>query len=112
MLNSIRYYLIDGGMHLKRVFITLPSFWNDWIASGLTDTQLADLEGLLLREPEAGELIRETGGIRKVRFARPGKGKSSGVRVFLLGRKMERKAFFSCGNSEKRERKSFKIREE
>ena len=36
---------------------------------------------LLAYNPEAGNLIRGTGGIRKVRFAAKGKGKSGGVRV-------------------------------
>lgn len=31
--------------------------------------------------PEAGDLIRGSGGVRKVRWAMPGRGKSGGVRV-------------------------------
>ena len=31
--------------------------------------------------PAAGELIQETGGIRKLRWAAKGKGKSGGVRI-------------------------------
>jgi mRNA-degrading endonuclease RelE of RelBE toxin-antitoxin system len=31
--------------------------------------------------PEAGNLIRGTGGLRKLRWALPGRGKSGGVRV-------------------------------
>ena len=36
-----------------------------------------------MRDPEAGEVIRETGGLRKMRFADPrrGKGKRGGLRV-------------------------------
>ena len=36
-----------------------------------------------MRDPEAGEVIRETGGLRKMRFAdrRRGKGKRGGLRV-------------------------------
>jgi mRNA-degrading endonuclease RelE of RelBE toxin-antitoxin system len=36
--------------------------------------------GLLLR-PDAGDLIRGTGGLRKLRFPLPGRGKRGGVRV-------------------------------
>lgn len=36
---------------------------------------------LLARRPKAGRLIQGTGGLRKVRVARPGRGKSGGVRV-------------------------------
>lgn len=35
----------------------------------------------LSEHPEAGVLIEETGGIRKLRWAREGRGKSSGTRV-------------------------------
>ena len=39
------------------------------------------LIGLLAASPEAGDIIQGTGGIRKVRFALQGRGKSKGVRV-------------------------------
>lgn len=35
----------------------------------------------LAKRPKAGRIIQGTGGLRKVRFARPGKGKSGGARV-------------------------------
>ncbi len=35
----------------------------------------------LATNPEAGEIIPETGGVRKIRWAIPGKGKSGGVRA-------------------------------
>jgi hypothetical protein len=35
----------------------------------------------LARRPRAGRIIKGTGGLRKVRIARPGKGKSGGTRV-------------------------------
>lgn len=40
-----------------------------------------DLLELLARRPKGGRIIQGTGGLRKVRFARPGKGKSGGTRV-------------------------------
>ncbi len=40
-----------------------------------------DLLEFLARRPKAGRIIEGTGGLRKVRFARPGKGKSGGARV-------------------------------
>lgn len=40
-----------------------------------------DLLEFLARHPKAGRIVRGTGGLRKVRFARPGKGKSGGTRV-------------------------------
>ena len=35
----------------------------------------------LSEHPSSGELIQGTGGIRKIRWARGGKGKSGGIRV-------------------------------
>lgn len=35
----------------------------------------------LARRPKAGRIIQGTGGLRKMRYARPGKGKSGGTRV-------------------------------
>jgi hypothetical protein len=40
-----------------------------------------DLLEFLARRSKAGRTIEGTGGLRKVRFARPGKGKSGGARV-------------------------------
>jgi len=36
---------------------------------------------MLARDPECGEIIQGTGGVRKVRVALPGRGKSGGARV-------------------------------
>ena len=40
-----------------------------------------DMLEFLARCPKAGRIIQGTGGLRKVRFARPGQGKSGGTRV-------------------------------
>ena len=37
-------------------------------------------------EPEVGAVIKDSGGCRKVRWSRPGTGKSSGVRVIYFSR--------------------------
>jgi hypothetical protein len=36
---------------------------------------------VLADDPLAGDLIQDTGGVRKIRFARPGSGKSGGLRI-------------------------------
>ena len=48
------------------------------------------LHQFLAERPEAGALIRGSHGIRKLRWARPGSGKSGGVRViyYFGGEKM------------------------
>lgn len=47
----------------------------------LTEDERDDLVAFLAENPEAGDEIPGTGGVRKVRFAANGKGKSGGVRV-------------------------------
>lgn len=47
----------------------------------LSREEHADLIDFLAYNPEAGAVVQGTGGIRKMRFAAKGKGKSGGVRV-------------------------------
>ena len=47
----------------------------------LSDDEYRLLQTELMENPERGDLIRQGGGIRKVRFAAQGKGKSGGIRV-------------------------------
>ena len=47
----------------------------------LTTDERDELVAFLATNPSAGDLIEGTGGVRKVRFAAQGKGKSGGVRV-------------------------------
>lgn len=49
----------------------------------LSDDEYAELQGILVVNPEAGDVIKETGGLRKLRRSqqRRGKGKRGGVRV-------------------------------
>ena len=50
----------------------------------LTDDERAALVGMIAADPECGDLIVGGGGVRKVRFAIGGRGKSGGVRVIYL----------------------------
>ena len=52
----------------------------------LTELQRADLVWFLGANPEAGEIIPETGGVRKVRWALAGMGKRGGARVIYYFR--------------------------
>lgn len=47
----------------------------------LGDEGLRALQEYLLEHPESGDLIRESGGVRKVRWSLPGRGKRGGIRV-------------------------------
>lgn len=51
---------------------------------GLTAEERAAIKLFLADNPEAGDLIRGSGGVRKVRFGIRGKGKSGGVRLFTF----------------------------
>jgi hypothetical protein len=44
------------------------------------------LQQFLMQNPEAGELVPGSGGVRKVRWARPGMGKRGGLRVIYFVR--------------------------
>jgi hypothetical protein len=67
---------------MKAVFVELPAFERHR-ADYLDDDAFRALENLLMKHPEAGDPIPETGGLRKLRFAdaRRGKGKRGGLRV-------------------------------
>jgi hypothetical protein len=47
----------------------------------MSDEDYAKLQEQLASDPEAGVLIEGTGGLRKIRVALPGRGKSGGARV-------------------------------
>jgi hypothetical protein len=47
----------------------------------LSETERSELISYLSEFPAAGVLIQGTGGVRKLRWARGGRGKSGGVRV-------------------------------
>ena len=53
------------------------------ITSLLTDDEYAELQGVLVVRPDAGDLIEDTGGLRKIRWteAKRGRGKRGGTRV-------------------------------
>ena len=51
------------------------------VARLLSDDEKAELIAYLAMHPNTGVLIKGTGGIRKLRWARSGQGKSGGVRV-------------------------------
>jgi hypothetical protein len=67
-----------------------PTFQRDAAAAGMTEAEKADLISFLAANPEAGDLIIGTGGARKLRWRRPGTGKSGGYRVitYFAGRNL------------------------
>ena len=67
---------------MKALFVELPPFAR-FRADYLDDEEFRSLQVLLMRNPEAGDVIEGTGGLRKLRYgdARRGKGKRGGLRV-------------------------------
>jgi hypothetical protein len=51
-----------------------------------SEEERADIVALVAADPECGDVIRGTGGFRKVRVARKGMGKSGGARVVYIRR--------------------------
>jgi hypothetical protein len=47
----------------------------------LSQSERSDVIAYVAATPKAGDLIQGTGGVRKLRWARRGRGKSGGVRV-------------------------------
>ena len=52
----------------------------------LDDDEYSELQQYLMQNPEAGELIPRSGGIRKARWTRAGMGKRGGLRVIYYER--------------------------
>ncbi len=50
----------------------------------LSDEAYAQFQQCLAAHPQMGDVIEGTGGLRKVRWAVPGRGKSGGVRVIYF----------------------------
>jgi len=52
----------------------------------LTDDEREAFAAFIAQKPMAGSVVRGSGGVRKVRWARKGKGKSGGARVIYYNR--------------------------
>ena len=61
-------------------FIETPTFTR-MVMALLADDEYRELQNELMEDPERGDLIKGGGGIRKMRYAAQGRGKSGGVRV-------------------------------
>jgi mRNA-degrading endonuclease RelE of RelBE toxin-antitoxin system len=69
-------------------FIEATAF-TKYVYDYLTEDEYLGLQSFLLQNPEAGKIVRGSGGIRKVRWAITGKGKSGGVRVIYYFKKQD-----------------------
>ncbi len=55
----------------------------------LSEDEYFGLQSFLLQYPQAGKVVPKSGGVRKVRWAISGKGKSGGVRVIYYFKKQD-----------------------
>lgn len=69
---------------MTREFIISKEFDRKWKELGLHDDELGELEIFLCKNPDAGDIMEGTGGVRKFRWALEGRGKSGGARIIYL----------------------------
>jgi hypothetical protein len=62
------------------VFIE-TSVFSRLVADLLSDDEYSEFQQVLAENPRAGDVVPDTGGLRKVRVAAKGKGKRGGARV-------------------------------
>ena len=62
------------------VFIETSTF-TKLIGNYLSDDEYSGLQNFLLMRPDAGAIVRGSGGVRKLRWAGAGRGKRGGIRV-------------------------------
>ncbi len=57
------------------------SIFTEQITSHISDESYAEFQQVLITDPEAGDIIQRSRGLRKIRWKLPGKGKSGGIRI-------------------------------
>jgi hypothetical protein len=61
--------------------VETPTYLAAAAKAGMTDAERAAAVDTIAANPEAGDIVAGSGGVRKVRLAGRGKGKSGGYRV-------------------------------
>lgn len=64
-----------------RLTFSETSVFTRQITGLLSDDDLKALQWALMARPDRGNLIRGSGGLRKIRWARSGRGKRGGLRI-------------------------------
>ena len=66
------------------IFVESPVFTRQVAELLQNDEDYSELQQFLMSQPDAGNVIQGTGGLRKVRWASAGKGKRGGSRVIYF----------------------------
>ena len=69
-------------------FIEATAF-TKYVYDYLSDDEYLGLQSFLLLYPESGKVVPGSGGVRKIRWAMTGKGKSDGVRVIYYFKRQD-----------------------
>jgi len=69
---------------MTREFIRLFEFEKQCKHIGLSEDDVMEIENRILENPYGGDMIRGTGGIRKLRIVLPCRGKRGGARVVYV----------------------------
>lgn len=62
------------------------AYYTRIIADYLSDEEQGELQAHLIASPDDGDIIKGTGGVRKLRWGAKGKGKRGGVRIIYYWR--------------------------
>jgi len=84
LLTRVCAYPLDRytqiAYNVRMIFIETPIFTKR-VAECICDEDYHSLQVHLVEHPDAGELVRGSGGIRKIRCAASGRGKRGGART-------------------------------
>lgn len=68
------------------IFIETSTF-TKLLPEYLSDDEYLTLQAFLMKVPDAGDVVKGSGGVRKIRWAIDGKGKRSGIRTIYYWNK-------------------------
>ena len=65
------------------MFVEAKPFTRKW-PQYLTEDEFREFQDYLLENPDAGDVVKNTGGIRKIRWKVKGSGKRGGLRIIYF----------------------------
>lgn len=75
------------------IFIETTVF-TKYLPDYLKDDEYRELQNFLMEQPETGDLIQGTGGLRKLRWSLGKKGKRGGIRIIYYIKMAEDQIYF------------------